>query len=168
MERRNVWVVVHESKNESEVQTEVEVYSDRASADKAVEAAVSLEITERRLTDEDEIRETIKRTNDCVKFLCANGEWDYRIKVMKREEMVPEKPFAELTDSELLTVFGKRVIEYDRLRDTEIEFYTEHPNRDLWDEEMVKNHSELLVDITKAFDRVRECLARACPDEFPF
>ena len=49
----------------------------------------------------------------------------------------------------LKKVFVPLLLEYNRLRDEEWEFEDAHGNRDFWDDEVNKEHDELLDSIGK-------------------
>lgn len=61
----------------------------------------------------------------------------------------------KLTAEELLQEFAHRVEDYDKvsdefisLKNEELEFDCDHPNRDSWSDEEEQNHNELLEEIS--------------------
>jgi len=58
----------------------------------------------------------------------------------------------------LKKVFVPLLLEYNRLRDEEWEFEDAHGNRDFWDDEVNKEHDELLEAIGKKRTEVENYL----------
>lgn len=71
----------------------------------------------------------------------------------------------KLTDKELLNEFANRVIAYNRLKDEELNIIEDHPNRDVWDDEMKNEYRNLIIEIDDAWVRVRECIRIIKKDE---
>ena len=51
--------------------------------------------------------------------------------------------------------FADVVYNYDKLRDEELDFLDEHPERGMWDEEMEEEYDNLLKDISDNWDKIR-------------
>lgn len=56
------------------------------------------------------------------------------------------------------------LLEYNRLRDEEWEFEDAHGNRDFWDDEVNKEHDELLADISAKRAEIRDILRKVTGD----
>lgn len=51
--------------------------------------------------------------------------------------------------------FADAVFTYDKLRDEELQFLDDHPNREMWDDEQEEEYDQLLKDISDNWDKVR-------------
>lgn len=71
---------------------------------------------------------------------------------------VTYKPIEKMTDRELLRKFANEVCAYDRLRDEEIEFREDHPNRDAWDAEQERDYKDLVVQIRSQYGQLRKII----------
>lgn len=61
--------------------------------------------------------------------------------------MTENKALTEYTDRELLKNFAKLVFEYDSVRDDELCFLEDHPNREYWTDEEDSRYEEIKKDV---------------------
>lgn len=65
------------------------------------------------------------------------------------------------TPREILDDMSAEVVKYSSLRDDEWDFEERHGNREMWDEDVDKEHEELLDDIQKSRDRLTKLVREA-------
>ena len=80
-------------------------------------------------------------------------------------ELYSAKESKRRSDGELLDALIKAVSDYDRLRDREWGFETDHPNRDMWSADDCKEHDALLKDIEKVRKTVNKLMVEATGDK---
>lgn len=68
------------------------------------------------------------------------------------------KPICDMTDRELLRHFANLVCCYDRKRDDELDYLSDHPNRDAWTAEEEDRFKELSNDVTETYVNIRRCI----------
>ena len=70
------------------------------------------------------------------------------------------------TDTEILKDLIDEVMVYNSLRDDEWDFEDRNgPSRDMWDEETMNEHDELLDEIQQSRVKVRNLIVEATGDE---
>ena len=64
----------------------------------------------------------------------------------------------EMDDKTLLNEFADRFLVYDNLKDDEMRFLEDHPNRDMWELDTINEYHNLIIEIDNTFRRVREII----------
>ena len=72
-----------------------------------------------------------------------------------------KKKKGKRTPREILDDMSAEVVKYSSLRDDEWDFEERHGNREMWDEDVDKEHEELLDDIQKSRDRLTKLVREA-------
>lgn len=80
-------------------------------------------------------------------------------------ELCLAKESKRRSDGELLDALIKAVSDYDRLRDCEWDFETDHPNRDMWTDDDREEYDTLLKDIERARKTVNKLMVEATGDK---
>ena len=69
--------------------------------------------------------------------------------------MIGTEDLEKMTTLEITKKLVSLFEEYDSLKDEELDFLDEHPERCMWDEEMDENYDELRNQIVDKYDEIK-------------
>ncbi len=69
--------------------------------------------------------------------------------------MIGTEDLEKMTTLEITKKLVSLFEEYDSLKDEELDFLDEHPERGMWDEEMDENYDELRNQIIDKYDEIK-------------
>lgn len=69
--------------------------------------------------------------------------------------MIGTEDLEKMTTLEITKKLVSLFEEYDSLKDAELDFLDEHPERGMWDEEMDENYDELCNQIIDKYDEIK-------------
>lgn len=69
--------------------------------------------------------------------------------------MIGTEDLEKMTTLEITKKLVSLFEEYDSLKDDELDFLDEHPERGMWDEEMDENYNELCNQISDKYDEIK-------------